>query len=629
MCGIVGFLHGGGLDDGAAAVTRAMASAIAHRGPDDSGIWIDSEAGVALGHRRLAIVDLSPAGHQPMVSASGRFVITYNGEIYNFGQLRGDLEEAGAAPAWSGTSDTEVLLAAIDHWGVREALGRLNGMFAFGVWDRQRRILTLARDRLGEKPLYYGSTGGAFLFGSELKALRAHPDFRSQLDRDALIDMVRYDYVPAPRTIWQGIAKLAAGHYVEIAEAGAAIGAPVAYWSLRDCAVSGAANSLPDGPELAVDLEALVKEAIGMRMIADVPLGAFLSGGIDSSLIVALMQAQSSRPVKTFTIGFAEEGFDEAPQARRIANYLGTDHTELYVTSRDAMDVIPRLPEIWDEPFGDSSQIPTFLISQLSRQSITVALSGDGGDELFGGYSRYRKQEREWGGVSRLPVAVRKALSAIAGMGSQGALIRGPAGRAAKMLGTEAFEDLYRWRVSRVDHAERLVRGGSAAHGPSAFGALPFLTNPVDKMMYADTLTYLPEDILTKVDRASMAVSLEVRAPFLDHRIVEYAWRLPMAQRLGPIDSKAILRTIGRRLLPPQVLEQPKMGFCLPVEKWVRGPLRTWGEDLLSEDRLARQQIFDVAAVRQLWHGFLAGKKRHDNVIWNLLMFQAWMDTIN
>ena len=602
-----------------------MADAISHRGPDDSGTWIDAEAGIGLGHRRLAIIDLSPAGHQPMVSGSGRFTIAYNGEIYNFRDIRAELDASGARVAWRGESDTEVLLAAIDHWGVAATLTRLNGMFAFAVWDREMRTLTLARDRMGEKPVYYGSIGGAFLFGSELKALRAHPGFNGRLDRDALVAMLRYDYVPAPHSIWLGIAKLEAGHFVEIHDFGRSIGTPTAYWSLRDCVTQGTSSPLPDSPELLDDFERLLSDSVGRRMMSDVPLGAFLSGGIDSSLIVALMQAQSPRPVQTFTIGFDIGKFDEAPMARTIAKHLGTDHTELYVSAREAFEVIPQLPRMWDEPFGDSSQIPTFLVSEMSRRSVTVALSGDGGDELFGGYSRYHKIERAWAGIHLVPGPVRAALSRLVGLGAGRDLVRGPLGRAATFLQLQSLEELYRWRVSRLDHPAALVPGASEALSAAAFGPVPSLTDPGDKMMYADTRSYLPENILTKVDRASMAVSLEVRAPFLDHRVVEHAWRLPRSQRMGAYQGKAILRTLGQRHLPPEVMRRKKQGFCLPVEDWVRGPLRSWGEDLLSEQRLAGQGLLDVTAVRSLWRGFLDGKARHDSIVWNILMFQAWL----
>lgn len=626
MCGLAGFLQNGCLNDGAAAVAERMASVIAHRGPDDSGVWLDPEAGIAIAHRRLAIIDISPAGHQPMESRSGRFVIAYNGEIYNFREIRSALDKLTGDVGWRGGSDTEVLLAAVDQWGVRGALERLNGMFAFAVWDRQTRVLTLARDRMGEKPLYYGSSGGVFLFGSELKALQAHPAFDAPLDRDSLTAMLRYDYVPAPHAIWRGLLKLEPAHYVDIKEGGRNIGKPAAYWSLRDAAAGGSANSLPDGPELAPVLETLLRDSVGQRMVADVPLGAFLSGGIDSSLIVALMQAQSSLPVRTFTIGFEVAKFDEAPHAKSVAAHLGTDHTELYVTAQDALDVIPSLPAMWDEPFGDSSQIPTYLVSAMSRRDVTVALSGDGGDELFGGYARYKSTPRIWRNLRRYPLSLRGPVARLIGSAAPDSAVPGPLGRVAKVLGSQSFEDLYQWKVSRAQFPELLVRGASERALP-AWRATEFLESPRDKMLYRDLLHHLPDDILTKVDRAAMAVSLEVRAPFLDHRVVELAWRLPMSAKLNAKNGKLILRTLLQRHLPAELVDRPKMGFSVPVESWLRGPLRTWAEDLLSHDRLSRQGVLDPAAVRRLWRDFLSGKPRHDRILWNLLMFQEWFPT--
>lgn len=626
MCGIAGFLQPGALNAAAAAIAGQMAGAIAHRGPDDCGRWIDAESGIALGHRRLAVIDLTAAGHQPMLSASGRFVIVYNGEIYNYRDIRSDLEAGGKGPRWRGDSDTEVLVEAIDRWGVRGALERLNGMFAFAVWDRSSRTLSLARDRMGEKPLYYGLANGVFLFGSELKALHAHPAFRPVLDRDSLSSMLRYDYVPAPHTIWQGIAKLKPAHFVEIAEDGRAVGEPQPYWNLRQVAIEGTTQRLPDGPELVSDLHSRLGDAVAMRMIADVPLGAFLSGGIDSSLIVALMQAQSSRPARTFTIGFEETKFDEAPHAKAIAAHLGTDHTELYVTARDALDVIPRIPRIWDEPFGDSSEIPTYLVSEMSRRDVTVALSGDGGDELFGGYARHRSTPRNWNALSSSPRWFRGnaalALSAVAGPSP----VPGTLGRTAAILGSRNFEDLYQWKMSRAHRPDLLVVGGNE-RWLAAAGPVPFLPEPADKMLYRDLLHHLPDDILTKVDRASMAVSLETRAPFLDHHLVEFAWRLPIAAKLNPKEGKLILRALLRRYLPDAMIDRPKMGFSVPVEEWLRGPLRQWAEELLSAERLKRDAVLEVAPVRKLWMDFVAGKLRHDRVLWSLLMFQEWFVT--
>jgi len=626
VCGIAGFLQDSSLKDGAAAVVERMARTIAHRGSDDSGVWLDRDAGIALSHRRLSIIDVSPAGHQPMVSHSGRFVISYNGEIYNFGDIRREVDESPGGITWRGGSDTEVLLAAIDRWGVAGTLERLNGMFAFAVWDRKTRVLTLARDRMGEKPLYFGSSGGVFLFGSELKALRAHPAFEAQLDRDSLSGMLRYDYVPAPHTIWRGIFKLEPGHFVEIGEGGRNIGTTAPYWSLRNAAADGSTNPLPDGPELAGELHILLLDSVGQRMVADVPLGAFLSGGIDSSLIVALMQAQSSRPVRTFTIGFDVAKFDEAPHAKSVAAHLGTDHTELYVTAQDALDVIPRLPVMWDEPFGDSSQIPTYLVSAMSRRDVTVALSGDGGDELFGGYERYKSTLRNWRQIQRWPLSARHSLATLIKRAARSSLWPGPLARVATAIGSRSFDDLYELKVSRGQDPDRLVLGDNDRAGPMA-GALPFLACPSEKMLYRDLLYNLPDDILTKVDRAAMATSLEVRAPFLDHRVVEYAWRLPMSAKLDGRNGKVILRTLLQRYLPARLVDRPKMGFSVPVESWLRGPLRKWAEDLLSQDRLSSQGVLDPAAVRRLWRDFLSGKPRHDRMLWNLLMFQEWFDT--
>jgi asparagine synthase (glutamine-hydrolysing) len=605
-----------------------MADAVAHRGPDDVGVWLDEGAGIALGHRRLAILDLSPAGHQPMTSDSGRYVIAFNGEIYNFREIQTELGERNSGRHWRGGSDTEVLLAAISYWGVRDTLSRLNGMFAFAVWDRDTRTLTLARDRMGEKPLYYGTSRGIFLFGSELKALRAHPEFESSLDLDALTSMLRYDYITAPHSIWNGISKLQAGHYLEITSGGQCIGIQTPYWSLADCAILGSARPLIEGPELVSQLESLLTDAVSKRMVADVPVGAFLSGGIDSSLIVAVMQAQSSRPTQTFTIGFEDRQFDEAPQAKAVAAHLGTQHTELYVTAKDAFDIIPRLPTIWDEPFGDSSQIPTYLVSALSRRSVAVVLSGDGADELFGGYSRFQEMGRAWESLRHLPMPARSWLAHLIGIGSRNASVPGVIGRAANILHSGEFEALYRWRVSRVEHPESLVLGNSH-ESSSSFGSIPFLSKPGEKMLYADTLTYLPEDILTKVDRASMAVGLEARAPFLDHRIVEFSWKLPMSQKLRGDTGKAILRSLGSSYLPSEVMNRPKQGFCLPVASWLRGPLRSWAEDLLGEQSLSRQAILNVPAVRALWHDHLSGKRRHERILWNLLMFQAWLEEVD
>jgi asparagine synthase (glutamine-hydrolysing) len=639
MCGIAGFLSGSNLPGDAANTLQRMTSAIAYRGPDDSGAWLDEQAGVALGHRRLAIIDLSPAGHQPMESASGRYVLTYNGEIYNYEEIRREIEATGAAPDWRGHSDTEVIVAAFDKWGIRSTLDRLNGMFAFAVWDRQTRKLTLARDRLGEKPLYYGRMGDSFLFGSELKALTCHPAFKRDVDREALTLLLRHNYVPAPHSIWRGIQKLLPGHFVEVDEGGRKIGQPEAYWSLNEVARAGISAPLAEGPHLADDLEGLLKDAVGLRMVADVPLGAFLSGGTDSSLVVALMQAQSAKPVRTFTIGFHEEGYNEAVHAKAVARHLGTDHTELYVTPADALALVPRLPAMWDEPFSDSSQIPTFLVSEMTRQHVTVSLSGDAGDELFGGYNRYFLANRIWNATSSLPNGARKLLAN---------LLRAPASAAAADMVTRIMpqryrfkglqdrmpkiaqvieqnspETLYRALVSHFTDPAQLVLGGSEPETVLTREG-PAFQDFREQMMYLDTLTYLPDDILAKVDRASMAVSLESRVPFLDHRVVEYAWRLPMSAKIQGMKGKHILRQILHRHVPEALMERPKMGFGVPLDSWLVGPLRDWAEDLLDERRIRSEGFFDPVKVRQLWEENLSGRRRWHNHLWDLLMFQAW-----
>lgn len=626
MCGIAGFLQTAALAAEAGACIERMTRRIAHRGPDDVGHWLDPIAGIALGHRRLSIIDLSAAGHQPMVSPSGRHVIVYNGEIYNHTEIRSDLEMIGAAPDWRGHSDTEVLLAAIDRWGVADTLTRLNGMFAFALWDRAERQLYLARDRLGEKPLYYGRSGSSFLFGSELKALTAHPGFRAEVDRQALalFLFLRHKYIPAPWSIWRGIRKLLPAHYLVVRDGGRQVGEPRCYWDFAAIAQHGSRTPLRDDAGLEERLDTLLRDAVARRMQADVPLGALLSGGIDSSTIVALMQTQSSRPVKTFSIGFREKSHDEAPHARAVAAHLGTEHTELYVRPEQACAIIPDLPAHWDEPFADVSQIPTYLVCEMARRHVSVALSGDGGDELFGGYKRYAQANRLRRFIEFVPQQARHSLAQLGGASAAGTWLT----RVSQLLLAASPEDLYWKFLSQWKFPANVVLAA-----PDAQLLLAGLARPKQPfadfrqhMMYVDTLTYLPDDVLVKVDRASMAVGLELRAPLLDHRLVELAWRLPPSSKFHHTHGKHILRNILHRYVPPAIVDRPKMGFRVPIAAWLRGPFRDWAENLLDERRLREYGYFDPAQVRRLWDGLRAGSDRWHSHLWAILMFQAWLE---
>lgn len=645
MCGLVGFL--GGPRDASASLRRC-AAAIVHRGPDGFGEWHSEELPVFLGHRRLAVVDLSPAGHQPMISASNRYVIAYNGEIYNHLSLRSELEAQDAAPAWRGHSDTESLLAGFDAWGIEATITRAVGMFAFAVWDQQDRSLTLGRDRLGEKPLYYGWQGfgadAVFLFGSELKALKAHPAFQAPIDRNAIALLMRHNHVPAPWSIYQGIRKLAPASLLTVSlnqrEA-----TPRLYWDAQGVVNRGLARPFEAGPDEAVrKLEELLRDAVARQMVADVPLGAFLSGGIDSSTIVALMQAQSSRPIRTFTIGFNEAGYDEARHAKRVATHLGTAHTELYVSAREALDVIPRLPSMYCEPFADSSQIPAFLVSRLARQHVTVALSGDGGDELFGGYNRYVLGRRLWGRLLRLPVGIRRIAARMICAVSPAAWDRclGPlqAGsrfelsaigdkmhKGAAAMASRTSAELYRSLISLWTEPELLVLGadepGTQIESPEQD---PQVDRFVQRMMAWDLVGYLPDDVLAKVDRAAMSVSLETRVPMLDHAVVEFAWTLPLDYKLRDGIGKWPLRQLVYQYVPKELLERPKMGFGVPIDSWLRDPLRDWAEDLLSESRLRREGFLDPGLVRTRWNEHLSGRRNWQHHLWTVLMFQAWLE---
>jgi asparagine synthase (glutamine-hydrolysing) len=645
MCGLAGFIDRRP-PDGALAV--AMAKALAHRGPDSSGVWCDPDAGLALAHRRLAILDVSPAGAQPMVSACGRYVIALNGEVYNHLDLRREIGQGqGAQIAWRGHSDTETLIEGIALWGVEAALRRCAGMFAFALWDRLRRELVLARDRMGEKPLYYGWQSDVFLFGSELKALAAHPAWRGEVDRDALTLFMRYGYVPLPYSIWRGVRKLLPGSCLRIpvdAPAGV-LPAPTFYWRAREAAAAGVCNDLDDSAA-ANQLDGHLRRAIAGQMVADVPLGAFLSGGVDSSTIVALMQAQSARPVRTFSIGFTESDYDEAVHARAVAAHLGTEHTELYLAPSDALAVIPRLPEMFDEPFGDSSQIPTHLIAAMARRHVTVSLSGDGGDELFGGYNRYSWGREVWRragplprtlryGIGRLITAVTPtAWDRIGGMLPQGMRQPTLGDRLHKLAGVidaADTDELYRRLVSQHREPASLVIGGSEAsiwadEEATAFAAHARGGDFTERMMFHDLVGYMADDILTKVDRAAMACSLETRVPLLDHRLVEFAWSLPLHMKIRHGQGKWLLRQVLYRYVPQQLIERPKQGFGIPLDSWLRGPLRDWTEALLDESRLRSEGYLDASQVRRKWKEHLSGRRNWQHWLWNVLMFQAWQE---
>ena len=641
MCGIAGFVdptqRSGGTE--LKALAASMAGALRHRGPDGQGVWVDAEAGVALGHARLSVIDLSPAGAQPMASASGRFVFTYNGEIYNAAELCAELERKGHT--FRGHSDTEVIVEGFAEWGVRATVERLVGMFAFAVFDRSSRTLTLGRDRLGIKPLYWGRANGRLVFASELKALATLPDWAPEIDRQALSAYLCTGYVPAPSSIYQGIEKLEPGMLLEIDGNGEARGQ--AYWSLLDVAERGQAAPLDLSEGEARDrLEALLSDAVTGRMVSDVPLGAFLSGGIDSSTVTALMQANSETPVRSFSIGFHEKGFDEAKYAKEVAAHLGTDHTELYVTPEQALSVVPKLSTIYDEPFADSSQIPTFLVSEMTKQHVTVALSGDGGDELFAGYNRYGQGLRVARMLRLLPRPVAMALARslravppakwdrlfdIIPSRFRPRLPGDKLQKLADVLGDDAT-GYYRALIAQWAGAWSLVKGATAPDQVAfsedirqRFG------NELSWMQYADSVTYLPDDILTKVDRASMAVSLEARVPLLDHRVVEFAWQLPEHLKMRGGHGKWLLRQVLHKYVPKALVERPKMGFGVPIDAWLRGPLKDWAADLLDPAAMAKAGLLDPQPIQEKWAEHQSGRRNWQHFLWNVLMFEAWRRT--
>ena len=623
---------------GTTIIISSMADSLKHRGPDTSGTWLDTAAGIGLAHRRLSILDLSALGNQPMVSESGRFVISYNGEVYNHQELRKELDKIRTIP-WRGRSDTEVLLNAIEQWGIRTSLDRINGMFAFAVWDRQERKLTLARDRMGEKPLYVGWVDANIVFASELKAFRRLPQWKHSVNRQALGLLLRFGYIPAPLSIHEGIFKLPAATFVEFAIEQAAMPMSLqdfvsridTYWSLPRVAIEGLSHPFSGDEVEAIDaLQTLLDDAVRLRMEADVPVGILLSGGLDSSLVSALMQRQSTKPIRTFTIGFGEDRFDEARYAQRIADHIGSEHMELRLSPERAMDIIPRLPEVYDEPFADSSQIPTILVSTIARQHVTVALSGDGGDELFFGYGRYFDANRIWQCIGSWPANARKRLAAIVkgashfagGLGRLGFRMR----RLQHRIQAENFDDFYGNLLSLSLTPTAAICWPQGLVGTSVFPSIPHqLENSAMRMMFADQSLYLPEDILTKVDRASMAVGLELRPPLLDHRIVEFSWRLPESLRFNGGKGKVLLRKLLYRHIPPELIERPKHGFDIPVDAWLRQPLRNWMLDLLAPDRMKREGYLDPKAVATLVDEHLSGHGDHGYALWTLLMFQSWL----
>jgi asparagine synthase (glutamine-hydrolysing) len=637
------------------SIVQRMIDPIAHRGPDDEGVWIDEEKRVGFGHRRLSIVDLSPLGHQPMESADGRYVLCYNGEIYNHAALRKELDAAGGPRAWRGHSDTETLLECISAWGLKRALGKSVGMFALALWDRKERSLMLARDRFGEKPLYYGWIGGDFLFGSELKALRGHAGFDNEIDPRALRLLAARTYIPAPLSIYRHVYKLEPG-CILVASADVSRRRPddappigtkaggleiFRYWSYREAVARGLAEPIEDEGEALELLERTLAEAIEGQSMADVPVGAFLSGGFDSSTVVALYQKYSNQRVRTFSIGFQEAGFNEAEYAKAVAAHFGTDHNERYVTVRETQDVIPQLPAIYDEPFADSSQIPTHLVSRFAREQVTVALSGDGGDELFAGYNRYFQAARLWSMLQKLPRPARAAIA-----GGFGAMPAGAWDRLAGVLpgkgmpphfgtkvrkglrlaaGADGLEDVFTSFLDEWAGEQSPVIGGDTGLASCAFDLDAGAGAPdAVRMMYCDAMSYLPDDILCKVDRAAMAVSLETRVPFLDHRVAELAARIPIGMKIKGGKGKHILRQLLYREAPQALFERPKAGFAVPVGEWIKGPLRDWAEDLLDEGRLRSEGYFNAGQIRRRWDEHLAGKRDATPTLWAVLMFQAW-----
>ena len=644
MCGFAGVYAPGAMRGADLEQTVAeMAAAISHRGPDDHGLWCDQERGIGLGFRRLSIIDLSANGHQPMESAHGRFWMVFNGEIYNYTDIRADLEHVGAR--FRGGSDTEVILAAFEHWGIEQAVRRFVGMFAIAVWDTGEHTLTLIRDRLGIKPLFVYARDGVVAFGSEMKALMELPGFDRTLDLDAVAEYLRHLYVSAPRSMFKHVSKIPPGHLLRITRDMPGYAAPEPYWSLTDVVQRGLTTGFSGTDEEALDeLERLLRDAVRLRLRADVPLGALLSGGVDSSLVVALMQQSVNRPVKTFSIGFEAEEHNEAPLAASVARHLGTDHSELVVTGADALNVVPLLPELFDEPHADTSQVPAFLICALARQHVTVALSGDGGDEIFGGYNRYAFGEGLLRNLDRMPRFARRLVAA--GLGSvpvttlentnrlvnplmprafRQRLVSEKLAKLQRLVRAESAVDMYRSLVSVWPDPEGMVPGATEQPRTNdeqwLNGGLPRL---LDRMMLTDQSTYLPDDQLAKVDRVSMAVGLEVRVPLIDHRLVEFSWSLPAHLKVDNGLGKVLLRRALYRQIPRALVERPKMGLSVPLGDWLRGPLRSWAEDLIAPDRMRREGVILPDPVQHAWSECMAGKAGVTLGVWGVLMFQAW-----
>ncbi|OHU90676.1 MULTISPECIES: asparagine synthase (glutamine-hydrolyzing) [Pseudoalteromonas] len=644
MCGFSGFYDSSHQLNDYEQQLQRMGEAIIHRGPDDGGIWFDQQVGLGFSHRRLAIVDLSSSGHQPMASQAGRFVIAFNGEIYNHIELREELGTQVDGIQWRGHSDTETLLACIEAWGFKETLVKATGMFAIALWDKQTRTLSLARDRVGEKPLYYGWHNDCLIFGSELKALTQHRLFHKAIDKNALTLLLRHNYIPAPYCIWKNTQKLLPGTILTV-DLQTNECHSEAYWSIKETLEQASRKQQQKSDEAAIDeLEAVLSGAIAKQMVADVPLGAFLSGGIDSSVIVALMQAQSKTPIKTFSIGFHEKKYNEAEHAKAVANHIGTDHTELYVSAEDALEVVPKLATMYDEPFADSSGIPTYLVSKMAKEKVTVSLSGDAGDEIFCGYNRYVLTHGMWSKIKYIPVPLRKlaakTLTALAPAtwdklghflekilpGKIPAYFGDKIHKGAGVLSLPSIEHLYKNLVSLWHDPSSVVLGAKEPETVvSDLRFRPKLNSHIEGMMGTDMMSYLPDDILVKVDRAAMAVSLETRVPFLDHHLIEHAWQIPMNQKIRNGKGKWVLREVLYRHVPKKLIERPKMGFGIPLEDWLRGPLKPWAEELLARERLLKEKIFCPQQIAKKWEEHQSGKRNWSYHLWTVLMFQAWL----